>query len=474
MLGFIFFLATVAGSFASEFNEQTLILQVEETSAFKGQQAQSEATFSASEATRAKYQPELQGRAGYGESKEDPLFQFSPIINPSRSSSVGVAQRLPIGVSAKIEGFSEQITIPAFNVHRVNRTGARLNLEIDLLANFLGRRDLSELKNAKIKKQVATIQSQLNTHALIQDLRKAYWSYMGLEESRRMAEALLNTAKKSSQEIQSRKKVGAADLADVARAQAQLANRQTQVSVIDYQKEQIYQQLKQQYPELTTINYQSTQEALKEVYDCIQKIKTDKEFRSASDFTQLVDLLEEEKRLSLKQANTLSDWDVKLQGQYQQNAVGQGFNESQQNFYDQGKDAYQVALLVSVPLGSGRSKSEKHAVNQVTYSYTSQIGQISQTITTQHQRALNSLALLESAVGTQELSVTSLRSSADSARKKYNQARISQIEFILEQDKLFATEVESIQNRIQIINETLDYLKTFNKKQCLFNKTKEV
>ncbi len=468
---FVFWILVLHYSHSTELTESALILKVQETAAFKSQQSGVEATYSQSEITRAKYQPQLEGQVGYAESKEEPLFAFSPVISPARNSSIGISQKTAIGLSAKVEAFSDQITIPAFNVNRANRTGARVNVEIDLLSNFLGRRDWSELKNAKIKKQVADLQGDLNTHGLIQDFRKAYWSYMGLSESQIMAEELLKSAKKMFTEIQSRQKVGAADKGDYARSQAQYSNRQTQVSVIEYQKEQIFQQMKIQYPDITKIPYQSTTAALKEVQDCIEKIKKEEQFQTTSDFTKIAALLEEEKRYSLKQANTISDWDVKLKGQYQKNAVGQGFEDSRQFFFDQPREAYQVGLQVSVPLGSSLAKAEKHNVNQVAYGYESQIGVLKQTVVTQRQKALNSLALLESAVTTQGLSVQSLRESADSARKKYAQARISQIEFILEQDKLFGTEVESIQNRLQIINETLDYLKTFNQQQCLFNKT---
>lgn len=459
---------------ASELTESALILNIHETAAYKNQQSGSEGVYSNSEVVRAKYQPQLQGNVGYAASKEDPLFQFAPIINPARNASVGIAQKLPMGVNAKIEAFSDQVNIPAFNVNRASRTGARLDVEVDLLSNFLGRRDWSELKNARIKKQVANIQSELNAHTLIQDLRKSYWSYMGLEESYKIAEALLSSAKKFNQEILSRKKVGAADQSDVARAQAQLASRQTQMSMIQYQKEQIYQQFKIQYPDVTTIPYQSTQTVLKEVQDCIVKIKAEDKFRDTTDFTKIITLLEEEKRLSVKQANTISDWDVKLKGQYQKNAVGEGFSDSRELFNSQPKEAYQVGLQVSVPLGSSLSKAEKHSINQTLYAYDSQIGVLRQTINTQHQKALSSLAFLEAAVSSQGLSVDNLRASAESARKKYTQARISQIEYILEQDKLFSTEVDSIQNRLQIINETLDYIKTFNQQKCLFNKGRGV
>jgi outer membrane protein TolC len=470
------FLAVICCAFSqgTELSETALILRVQETSAFKAQQAQIEGTLSQSQITQAQFQPQLTGSAKYGESKEDPLFQFSPVLTPTKSSAVGVSQKLPIGLSAKIEGFTDQISIPAFNVNRVNRTGARVNLELDLFSNFLGRRDWSELKSSKIKKKVANLQSALNQHGLVQDFRKVYWSYMGLEESYKIAEELLQSATKQMKEIQSRKKVGAADLSDVAQTQAQVSNRQTQLSVISFQKAQLFQQLKMQYSDITTIPYQSTVAALQEVEDCIVKIKAEPNFGSKSDFSQLIDLLQEDKRLSIKKANTISDWDVKLQGQYQKNAVGQGFETSKENFLNMPKEAYQVGIQVSVPLGSSLSKAEKHTLNQVAYNFESQIGNITQSINTQHQRALESLSLLEAAVRTQTDSVKSLRESVVSTRRKYSQARISQIEYILEQDKLYGTEVESIQNRLQIINETLEYLKTFNKQQCRFNKVTEV
>jgi outer membrane protein TolC len=189
-----------------------------------------------------------------------------------------------------------------------------------------------------------------------------------------------------------------------------------------------------------------------------------------SDYTEMINLLKEEKRNSLVQARTTGDWDLKLQGAYQQNAVAAGYSDSRELFFDQPKDAFQVGLQLTVPLGSARSKAEKHAVLQTQMGYDSKIREIEKLLHTQHERALKSLSLLEAAVGTQDMSVKSLRTSVDSAKRKYSQARISQVEYILEQDKLFSTEVDTIQSRLLIINEVLDYLKVFNKQHCKFNK----
>ncbi len=457
-------------SLASELNESLIVNRIKETSAHKTMQSRVDGTSSQSQLVRAKFQPVLQGHTSYAESREEPLFQFSPVISPQRSSSIGIAQKLPIGVSAKIEGFSDQITIPAFDVDRASRSGGRLSLEMDLLSNFLGERDWSEFKNAKIKQQVATMQGDMNRQALIQDFRKAYWSYMGLEESLKIADELLSSAQKQYKEILARKKVGAADQNDIARSQAQVSGRQTQMSVIEYQKAQIFQQLKQQYPEVDRIPYVSTLFAQKQVEDCIQKIKNEKNYADKSTYNELVSLLEEEKKYALKQVGVISDWDLKLQGLYQKNSVGQGFTQSQDGFWINPREAYQVGLQLSIPLGGGQAAAEKHSVSEVTLGYDAQITNLKQQILTQHQRALKSMSYLEAAVGTQVESIKSLRASVRSSQTKYAQARISQIEYILEQDKLFGTEVESIQNRLQIINETLDYLKTFNKQKCQFNR----
>ncbi len=390
-----------------EFNEATIVSKIRETSAHKALQSKVEGVSSQSERTRAQYQPVLQGRTSYAESREEPLFQFSPVISPQRNSSIGIAQKFPIGVSGKIEGFSDQITIPAFNVDGVNRTGGRLSLEIDLLSNFLGKRDWSEYKNAKIKKQVSELQGEMDRQALIQDFRKAYWSYMGLEESLKIAEELLESAQKQNKETLARQKVGAADRSDIARTQAQISSRQTQISVIEFQKAQIFQQLKQQYPEINRIPYVSTLFALKQVQDCIQKIKNETQFNQTTSYTELVTLLEEEKRHTMNQVGQVSAWDLKLEGLYQKNSVGQGFSQSQDGFWTNPREAYQLGLQLAIPLGSGLSNAERHSENQVNQSFDSQIISLKQQILTQHQRALKSMSFLESAVGTQVESIKS-------------------------------------------------------------------
>jgi outer membrane protein TolC len=230
-------------SHASDLTELELISKITETPAYQAQQMVNEGDLAQSEKTRAQFQPQLEGQVNYGESKEDPLFQFSPVITVSRSSTLGVAQKLPIGVNAKIEGFSEQLNIPAFNVLRANRTGARLKLEMDLLSNFLGRRDGSEFKNSKIKIKVSELKSVTAKNSISQEMRKLYWSYMGIEESHKMADVLLTSAQKQLQEIKARRNSGAADVSDVARAEAQVSGRKTQLSVIEYQKAQLFQQL---------------------------------------------------------------------------------------------------------------------------------------------------------------------------------------------------------------------------------------
>lgn len=456
---------------AVAFSEVDLVSRVEETPFFKSMEASNEGEMARSELTKAQFQPQLEGQMNYGESKEDPLFQFSPVITVSRSSTIGIAQKLPVGVSAKIEGFSEQLNIPAFNVLRANRTGARIKMEVDLLSNFLGRRDGSDFKSAKVKQQVARLKSVLDKNKVTQDLRKLYWSYMGLEESYKIAEILQSSAEKQLQEIKARQRNGAADISDVARAEAQYAGRKTQISMISYQKTDIYQQLKSQFQELSDIPYVPTVTALKDLSECVEAARAQGDHIKFTDYAQMIDLLKEEKSYAIRQAKTTGDWDLKLQGLYQQNAVSTGFSESQDAFLNQPRDAFQVGVHLNVPLGSGARKAEKHSVLQAEHGYDARIKDLQQTIMSRHERAQKSLQLLDDAVRTQDLSVKSLRTSVESTKRKYSQARISQIEFIMEQDKLFSAEVDTIQSRLQIITEVLDYLKVFNKHQCKFNKS---
>jgi outer membrane protein TolC len=461
---------TAWNGLAFQLTEDAMVRQLVNTPAYQALQADVDGGGAQRQSAEAKFEARLKGQTSYGESREEPLFEFSPIISPLRSSTLGIEQKFPVGVSAKLEGFSDQITIPAFDVNRATRTGARLSLEIDLLGDFLGRRDGTELKNARVRQKATELNGELQKVGLLQDLRKAYWTYMGLEESLKMAQELLQSAQRQLDEIQARQKIGAADRGELARSQSQVANRVTQIQVIEFQKTQLWQELKNQYPKLQSISYQSTQDALLEVSDCVKKIKQLNQPEQQTVVTDLISLLEEEKRLSLIQANTLSDWDLKLQGLYQRNAVGEGFQFSQQGFWAEGREAYQVSLQLSIPLGGSLNRAEDLSISQMTNIYDSRIQTLRQNIITRHQRALRSLDYLQAAISAQASATKSLRQSVQSSKQKYGQARISQIEYILDQDRLFATEIDGIQNRVQIISETLDYLKTFNKSQCLFNK----
>ena len=407
------------------------------------------------------------GSVGYGESKEDPIFQFAPIFNTTRSASVGLKKKFKYGVSAQVEGFDESISSTALNLSDAHRTGARVSMALDLYSNFLGRVDHSIAKQSQASIKIAKHYDGFNKNKLTAETRKLYWAYVSANQSKTLLKSLLKTAEQQLNEISKKTRVGAADRGDLARARSLVSSRKTQLSLYEFQEIQIFKAIKRLLPSVSEVDTGEQTESLQKALSCILEI-SQLENPPESSLSEIADLLKEQQKYSLREAKTTSDVDLKLTGQYESNAVGNSFSNSYNEFSNHGKQAYQVGVALEIPLSGEKRELERSRVRLAEQKFNSEIQAIDQNLKESHRAAKQNIRLLAEALKEQKSSIENLDISLSSARTKFSQARISLRDYIYEQDKVFQSRIEEIQTKQQMINEVLDYIEVFDKFQCSF------
>ena len=226
----------------------------------------------------ADYESRLSGQWRYAESREDGLASFIPVFSPERSAGLGLSKKLPVGMNVAVRGFQSQIN--AGNViNAATRTGASLNLEVDLLKNFFGRIDRAALLEKQSAQEKAELQAALNRKTLLMDVRKLYWSMVANQLSLELSEQLIGSANQQLVDAKNRSQAGAADQGDVARSLAQVQSRQSSAYLFKYEREQLEYQLKKMVPALVDkpirVSPDGIDEAVVGVLSCVKSITQD-------------------------------------------------------------------------------------------------------------------------------------------------------------------------------------------------------
>jgi DNA gyrase/topoisomerase IV subunit A len=87
-----------------------------------------------------------------------------------------------------------------------------------------------------------------------------------------------------------------------------------------------------------------------------------------------------------------------------------------------------------------------------------------------HREFVKTIKLLNDVIASQKVSSRELEKRLKGMRKKYEQARVSVNEMVLDQDALLQSELTTIDTQLQILNTIFDYLVVFPDTPCGFNR----
>lgn len=452
---------------AENLSESKVKSLLPQSSAWKELEAGTATKNTDAETNLSKYSVYGTGEVTYGESKQDPIINVAPVFNRTRSASLGVEKKFSFGVTSSVKAYTSQINVDALPLSRGNRTGAKVNITMDLASNFLGRIDRSKYYLSEASKISANKYDSFNKNNLILEVRKLYWNFITISDSSRLSAELLKTAEKQLKEILQKTKVGAADKGDLAQARSLVATRKNQLNLFQYQEVLLLKEIKNLLPMVNEVTPPDESAVMQQATSCVKKIATLSEPPETS-LKEIAGILKKQKELALIEARASGDIDVQLYGEYDSNSIGTGFSGSYDNFSSDGKDAYTVGLTVKIPLSGEKGRLEKAKVKLSQNQYEAEYDKIVNRIVTTHFAAQKNIQLLFSALTEQRTSSDNLEIALKSARQKFLQARISLRDYINEQDKYFASKLDELGIRQQVINEVLGYSQVFDQFQCSF------
>lgn len=455
-------------------SEKSLIEMAIETSpVLQGIEAQNQLAQLEKSSLDAQYESRLNGEWSYAESREDGLASFIPVFSPERSAGLGITKKLPVGMNVAVRGFQSQIN--AGNViNAATRTGATVNLEVDLLKNFLGRIDRNQLLEKESAAKKAELEAVLSRKELIMNVRKLYWSLVANQLSLNLSEQLVESANQQLKDAKKRSRAGAADNGDVARSRAQVLSRQSSIYLFQYEKEQLEFQLKKVVPALVdqsfSVDPNGIDNAVRGVLACVKSITQDKAGNpDYSSYYSVIDLTQKQFEGERKSAEATGDWDLKLTSGYQVSEVQAASNTSEPEFNGTPQDGYSVGLQLSIPLEGDIRDAEVAQKRLVENRFKSQIRNLELQVEETHKQVSKSLVLLQDAAVSLNQNVANLKTSFSNTKRKYRQARISINEMIAEQDQLFSSQLNEISTKLQVIHALYDYFKVFNAHPCPMN-----
>lgn len=425
-------------------------------------------------ATKSQFDPQLNSTYSYSASNEQAIIQFAPVFKPQKIFNVGISQQTSLGADFKFQGFSQQISTANGFINNATQTGIQLGVEIDLWKNFLGSLDRAQLESARLGKEVSDLQSEIDRHSYILEIRKLYWTLAANQLSLELSEELVKTAQTQVKDAKNKLKEGLGDPGDVARNKGQLQGRDSAALFYAYQKEILISQLKSQIPSLSgkevVIDSKLTSSMENRARTCVAQIASQKTIPvEYSKFDEVVALLDEQMKKDLMISENTDTIDFKLQAQYQASGVDQSHGEAYQELVDRFRNGYQVGASLRVPLGGELKQSRQAQVNATVAKYEAQKQSLSLNLKAEYEKMVRAMNLLVKASQSQDATIKSLRTSLKSTKKKFRQARVSLNTYILEQDNLFNSELQLIETKRQILHLVLDFFKIFNQYPCSIN-----
>ena len=475
---------------ASEFQLSEKSLQV---LAQKGapQLDQIQASFLASDVQNKQLQeqfaPELFGRAGYAETNEKPIIQFFPIWSPLKQAQIGVRQNLKQGLSAEAAIGADQRSAvsPTGKYRDITTTSLSFTMQMDVWKDLFGRMSKAKLESATYESKRAEIEREIQMKTFVISLRRIYWSLVANKEAVKISEELLKTSQQQLDESKRQFKNSVAEADEVARNEAQVSSRQSNLLYLSYQKESLHKQLRTLLPELTAVEIELSDYDLAFIFDqvsvCTATIaheqKTPYQFTVYDEATSLI------RKIKSNAATINSRYagpDFKLYGTVKATGVGSdsmnanlyrgSYGASLDDIQNTNRTGYEVGLRVSVPLGDAKSMTQQTKELYDEKRLLAAINASDAQVINTHFQLVKNITLLNDVIRTQKMTTAQLEKRLIYMKKKYEQARVSINDLILDQDALLRSELTTIETQLQVLNVLFDYFAIYTETPCAFNR----
>lgn len=433
-----------------------------------------------------KYGAEIFGRATYAETNERPIIAFIPIFSPTKTGQVGIRKNFSKGVEASLSAATQQQSANSAVAGRYRNVTVNIlsfTAQVDLWRDLFGRISDSERQNARLETERSKLENEIKTRVFQISLRRIYWSLVATDEQLKIADRLKLSAVRQLKESKDRLRNSIGDAGEVARYQAQLASRTSQIIFFNYQKENLLKQLKNMLPNLGTddvaLSAYDIDQTIGQVLECSNVITHEASTPyKYTKYDEMLTLIREIKGNQKTINQRYSDVDVKFFGTVKSTGVGsdpitRGYQGSYGSAYDDMKNnnrtGYEAGVNVIIPLGDAKENTQKTKTAYDEKRLKAFIDMTESNVVSTHNQLAKSMTLIQEVISNERIATSALEKRLSVVMKKYDQARISVNDLILDQDALLNSQLSTIDAQLQAVNLLLDYLAVFTDTPCRFN-----
>jgi outer membrane protein TolC len=419
------------------------------------------------------FAPTISASVNVLDSDEKSLNTFIPVTSKYKALSLSVSKPLQYGAALGGKIFTEKST----NTQLTNATttGYGLSLSLDLYKDLFGRSSRANLDKTASASRRARAERDIQLATFKSNSRKIYWSLVANEEALKITKTLLKSSEKQLRDAKKRFKSGVADRGELARNNSQIASRKASLISIRWEKSKLQQQLKLMIPELSETDIELAPYNLDQTVQTVLKCSSFiSKFKDAPmDFTkydEVVGFLNQEEASQRKLVRNYDSIDLKLIGEYE--STGKAFSQSDSldDLSDDGRGSLSVGLQFSMPLGSTK-KNTRVIQDEITKKmYSAQKREALGKVNAYHYQTIKSVALLNEIVFNQKENTKYLNQSLKVSKRKYNQARITIQQLVLEQDAFLQSNLDEISTKLAVIGLLMDYFTVFTETPCDLNR----
>lgn len=440
---------------------------------------------------KEEFTPEFFGRASYAETNEQALINIQPVFSPIAQGQMGVRQNFRHGISMSGGVFTDQrtsVSSPVAGKFRdVTTTVLSFTVQLDIWKNLFGRLSKARLEYAEWQSKNANLQKEIQDKVYEISLRRIYWSLVANQESQKISEELLKTAQQQAQEARLRYKNAVADADEVARYEAQVSSRKSSILFLRYRRETFLKQLRILLPELGVsdikLDNYDIDRTMDEVLACTAQIAMQPNVPYGNTkYDEMVSMLRLMRENKKTQNAHYADADVKLFGTIKSTGVASvpsgsqvyrgSFGDSIEDMTSNDRGGYEAGVLLTVPLGSTRDNVQRTKEIYDEKRLQASINNTDAQIIYTHDEVVKSIGLLVEVIKSQQENSGHLEKRLIGMKKKYQQARVSVNDLIMDQDSLFTAELTIIDSQLQMLNTLFDYFVVFTDTPCAFNRNK--
>lgn len=431
-----------------------------------------------------KYAPELFGKASYAETQERPIIEFLPVFSPIKQAQLGVRKKFSKGIETQLLATADQRSASSSTSGRydnVTTTLVSFTVQMDLWKDLLGKMSDAERQNADLNARRGKLEQEVKTRVFEISLRRIYWTLVAVDQQLQISERLKKTSSEQLQDAKKKLQSSIGDAGDVAKYEAQVAERTGQIIFLNYQRENLLKQLKNLLPNLgmdeLVLGPYNIDKTVQAVLECSQVILNEKEVPyKFTKYDEMLKLLRDIKSNNSHINERYSDVDVKLFGTVKSTGIGSNkladndYRGSYGDAYRDMRSGYEAGINLTIPLGNAKENTKKSKTLYDEKRLKVLMDQSESQVVSTHTQLAKSMKLIQEVIATQRISTAALEKRLRVIRQKYSQARVTVNDLIEDQDALLNSELSTIDAQLQAVNVLFDYLMVFTDTPCSFNR----